>query len=182
MPEIDLTSGRIGGKDVTTSARTIADLAGVFMDEAARAAMDQSFIAYRVESYEPQPEGTEGAVCCATTFLSPGSVGDEYFMTRGHFHANQDRPEMELTISGEGALILMSRDRRTWIEPLRPGSIHHVPPATAHRVANTGDEPLVFVSFWPSETGHDYETIRNHGFGARLRRVGGKPALVTDDR
>ena len=77
-------------------------------------------------------------------------------------------------------LVLMTPDRRTWTEPMRAGSVHHVPPATAHRVANTGTEPLVFVSYWPSETGHDYRTIVEHGFGARVRQIDGQPALVPE--
>ena len=64
---------------------------------------------------------------------------------------------------------------------MRAGSVHHVPPRTAHRVANTGVEPLVFVSYWPSETGHDYRTIAGHGFGARMRHVDGAPVLVAEE-
>jgi glucose-6-phosphate isomerase len=71
-------------------------------------------------------------------------------------------------------------DRRTWTEPMTPGSVHHVPPGTAHRVADIGDVPLVFVSYWPSETGHDYRAIVEHGFGARVRRVNGRPELVPE--
>jgi glucose-6-phosphate isomerase len=175
---LDPLTGVLSGAGVTESRRTIAALKGYFRDEAARARMDQTTEAYRVLAYEPRPEGQEGAVCCATTFLSAGCVGDEYFLTRGHFHTAQDRPELEVTVSGEGALILMAEDRRTWMEPMRPGSVHPVPPRTAHRVANTGAAPLVFVSYWPSETGHDYETIARQGFGARLLKVDGLPALV----
>ena len=176
----DPATGILTGPEVTESVRTLGALQGVYRDEGAWAAIDQDRVIYRVQAYEPQPEGVEGAVCLATTFLEPGKVGDEYFMTRGHFHANQDRPELEVTISGEGALILMTGDRPTRIEPMRPGSVHHVPPGTAHRVANTGSEQLVFVSYWASETGHDYETIRRQGFSARLREVGGRPELVPD--
>lgn len=178
---LDPHTGHLTGPTVTESRRTIAGLKGYFLDEAARAAMDQDHVVYRVQAYEPQPEGTEGAVCCATTFLEPGVVGDEYFLTRGHFHVNQDRAELEVTVAGEGALILMAEDRRTWTEPMRAGSVHHVPPRTAHRVANTGARALVFVSYWPSETGHDYRTIIERGFGARVRRRHGGAALVPDE-
>jgi glucose-6-phosphate isomerase len=37
------------------------------------------------------------------------------------------------------------------------------------------------VSYWPSETGHDYRTIREQGFGARVRSVNGVPRLVPSD-
>jgi glucose-6-phosphate isomerase len=177
---LNSVTGELTGDGVKESRRTIAGLAGYFRDEATRAAMDQDRLAYRVQAYEPKPEGEPGAVCCATTFLEPGLVGDEYLLTRGHFHAGEDRPELEVTISGTGLLVLMTRDRQTRAELMRAGSVHHVPPGTAHRVANTGGEPLVFVSYWPSETGHDYRTIVERGFGARVRRVSGVPTLVPE--
>jgi glucose-6-phosphate isomerase len=176
--KLDNVTGVLSGPEVVQTTRTIADLRGIFKDEEARAALDQSAIAYRVQAYEPVPEGQEGGIGCATTFLEPGLVGDEYLMTRGHYHAGQDRPELEVTICGEGALVLMDRVRITSIEPMSPGSVHHVPPGTAHRVANTGSETLVFVSYWASETGHDYQAIRELGFSARVRCIEGKPQLV----
>jgi glucose-6-phosphate isomerase len=177
---LDPITGELSGEGVVETRRTIGDLKGVFADESAREALDPATLAYRVQAYEPCPEGTPGAVCAATTFLEPGQVGEEYFMTRGHFHADEDRPELEVTISGEGLLVLMTEDRATRVEPMRPGSVHHVPPRTAHRVANTGAEPLVFVSYWASETGHDYTTIRERGFGARVLNVKGSPVLTPE--
>jgi glucose-6-phosphate isomerase len=174
-------TGVLTGPEVTQSRRTIAELQSYYRDEAARSRMNQAIVVYRVLAYEPRPEGQEGAVCCATTFLEPGCVGDEFFLTRGHFHAAQDRPELEVTVSGEGALVLMAEDRRTWMEPMYAGSVHHVAPRTAHRVANTGTAPLIFISYWPSETGHDYTTIATRGFGARMRKVRGVPTLVPED-
>jgi glucose-6-phosphate isomerase len=181
MVTLDPFTGVLTGPGVIESRRTIGGLAGYFRDEAARAAMDQSVLAYRVLAYEPRPEGVPGAVCCATTFLEPGLVGDEYFLTRGHFHQHEDRPELEVTVAGEGVLILMTEDRVTWAEPMLPGSVHHVAPRTAHRVANIGTVPLVFVSYWPSETGHDYQTILDHGFAARMRKVGDTAVLIPAD-
>jgi glucose-6-phosphate isomerase len=178
MPvHLNNTTGELSGKGVIETVRTIGDLAGIFSNEAAHLSLAADTVAYRVQAFEPCPEGTEGAVCLATTFLMPGRVGEEYFMTRGHYHANQDRPELEVTISGEGALFLMDQDRQTRIELMRPGSVHPVPPGTAHRVANIGTEPLVFVSYWASETGHDYASIREHGFSARLLDINGQPTL-----
>lgn len=176
----DPITGKLSGPPVTESRRTIGQLEGWFRDEEARRSLAQDTVAYRVESYMPLPEGEPGAVCLATTHLYPGLVGDEYFFTRGHFHANPDGPELCSCISGEGALVLMTPDRRTWTEELHPGMVHHIPAATAHRAANTGDKPLVFVSYWASEIGHDYRTIERHGFSARLRKIDGTAALVTD--
>jgi glucose-6-phosphate isomerase len=174
---LDPVSGVLTGPDVKESRRSLSGLKGYFLDEAARSAMNPERLAYSVQAWEPRPEGEPGAVCCATTFLQPGVVGDEYFLTRGHFHAGEDRPELEVVVAGQGMLILMNRDRRTWTEPMTPGSVHHVAPGVAHRVVNTGEAPLVFVSYWASETGHDYRTIADRGFGVRVFRRGGVPSV-----
>ena len=101
-------------------------------------------------------------------------------MTHGHFHARADRTEFYSTIEGTGALILMNDQRKTWVEEMSPGSLHHIPPRTAHRVANTGTTPLRFVACWPSDAGYDYDAIRTRGFSARLLSVNGSPTLVDE--
>lgn len=54
-------------------------------------------------------------------------VGNEYFMTKGHFHEQRHRGEYYLTVIGCGALILMDESRRTTFEPMRPSSLHSIP-------------------------------------------------------
>jgi glucose-6-phosphate isomerase len=99
-------------------------------------------------------------------------------MTHGHFHAKRDRTEFYATVSGDGTLLLMSENRETWMEKMTPGSLHHIPRSTAHRVANTGKDPLRFVACWPSDAGYDYDSIRKLGFSARLLCIEGTPTLV----
>jgi glucose-6-phosphate isomerase len=99
-------------------------------------------------------------------------------MTRGHFHARRDRAEFYTTVQGEGMLILMDEDRSTRVEIMSPGSLHYIPGYTAHRTVNTGDSPLVFWACWPSDAGHDYETIAERSFGARVLRRNGVPEVV----
>ena len=50
---------------------------------------------------------------------------------------------------------------------MKPGSVHYIPGNVAHRVANTGNEPLIFLASWPSDAGHDYARIRETGFSKR---------------
>ena len=142
--------------------------------------MDPSKVIYRTQFFLPVPEGLEGGLFWGTTFIEPGRVGDEYFMTKGHFHAKRDRSEYYVTAAGSGALILMAEDGATHAQFMTPGSVHYSPGHTAHRVANTGDTRLSFLACWPSDAGHDYQTIAEHGFSARLRCIDGKPELVAE--
>jgi glucose-6-phosphate isomerase, archaeal len=166
------------GADVRESVRTLAKLEGIFADSKAWHAMDPAIVVYRVQAWCPLSEGTEGGLFWGSTVIEPGEVAGEYFMTHGHFHLKRDRTEYYATVTGEGALILMDESRKTWMEPMSPGSLHFIPPCIGHRVANTGSKPLHFVACWPSDAGHDYDSIRKWGFGARLMRVDGKAKLV----
>jgi len=175
---MDFSTGALSGAGVEEVSRTIADLGGVFGDEAARLALAPETLVYRVQSYLPVDAGTEGGLFWGTTFLQAGLVGDEFFMTKGHYHALRDRGEFYVACSGEGALILMDEQRRTRFEPMRAGSVHYVPARMAHRVANTGSSVLSFFACWPSDAGHDYDSILREGFSARLCCVHDKPELV----
>ncbi|HTS71036.1 MAG TPA: glucose-6-phosphate isomerase family protein [Terriglobia bacterium] len=175
---VDLRTGALQGERIQHVRRCVHDLKGLFLDEQARLAFDPETIVYQVESYFPVKEGELGGLFWGTTFIEPGMVGKEYFMTKGHFHAQRHRAEYYLTLTGCGALILMDESRRTTFEAMRPGSLHYIPSHVAHRVANVGNEVLSFTACWPSDAGHDYESIAADGFSARLLDVGGKPTLV----
>ena len=173
---IDLKTGQI--EDAAVSFRRIGDLIGVFADEEARAAMPQDAIVYRVETHQAEKEGTPGGLLFGTSFVYPGKVGDEYFMTKGHFHAKRDTAEYYFCIAGKGALILMDESGKCWAEEMEPGTLHYIPRSVAHRLANTGEEILAVGCCWGADIGHDYATIAREGFSKRLREVDGAPKLV----
>ncbi|MBQ7180045.1 MAG: cupin domain-containing protein [Bacteroidaceae bacterium] len=168
------------GEGIVHSHRTLADLRGVFADLEAYSRMDPETEVYRVSSMLPVPEGTPGGVYMGITYISPGRVGNEYFMTKGHFHRNPCSAECYWGVKGEGMLILMDLSRKVWAERMSPGSLHYIPAGIAHRVANIGEEELVFSACWPSDAGHDYESIARNGFAYRLMNVGGNPKLLAD--
>jgi glucose-6-phosphate isomerase, archaeal len=175
---VDWQSGRMDGAGVQRSVKTVGELAGVFADEAARSGMDAARVVYAVEWTEPVAAGTEGGLFWGATRLEAGCVGDEYFMTRGHFHAVRDRGEFYGTVSGEGMLVLMEEDGATRVERMVPGSLHYIPGRVAHRTVNTGAEAMVFWACWPSDAGHDYAAIAARGFGLRVMRGDGSPRVV----
>jgi glucose-6-phosphate isomerase len=158
--------------------KTLGQLEGIFWNSEAFRAIDPNKVVYSVQVWCPVSEGTEGGLFWGNTVVESGDVDGEYFMTHGHLHLKRDRTEYYGTVKGQGALILMDETRNTWMEPMSPGSLHFIPPKIAHRVANVGSTPLHFVACWPSDAGHDYESIRKYGFGARLLKINGHARLV----
>ena len=178
LPDIEFINDNLKGASVIKKSTRIGDLKDVFADEATRAGLSQETIIYNVEVYFPVDEGTEGGLFFGITKIQPGQIGNEYYMTRGHFHAISNRGEFYWGIKGHGKLILMSRSRHTWTADMHPGSLCYIPAHTAHRVANTGTDELSFGACWPSDAGYNYEEIAQHGFSARLLNINGEPQLI----
>jgi glucose-6-phosphate isomerase len=131
-----------------------------------------------VRFWKPVADGTVGGLFWGATVLQPGLVGEEFFMTHGHFHAIRDRAEFYATVNGTGAMLFMDEDDNFWSQEMAPGSVHYIPGKAAHRVVNTGNTPLVFLASWPSDAGHDYARIRTTGFNKRMVLRNGAPCLV----
>jgi len=178
LQTLDINKGVFAGAGLITSSKTIGQLPNMFLDEKARQQMDQQQQVYRVQAHLPVAEGTTGGLFMGTTWIKPGTVGDEYFMTHGHFHELADRGEYYWGLEGNGVLLLMDRHRNTRAVYMYPGSLHYIPAYTAHRVANTGDTELSFGACWPSDAGHNYDEIRQRGFSKRLINQNGKPTLI----
>jgi glucose-6-phosphate isomerase len=178
---IQLNNWFLQGKDIINSEKRIKHLKEVFGDEESFKKLDPEKVVYSVQSYLPVKEGTPGGLYFGTTTIQPGKVGNEYFMTRGHFHANLDRGEYYWGVQGEGMLILMDKNRNTWGEIMSPGSLHYIGVNIAHRVANMGSTALIFGACWPSDAGHNYEETEQKGFSSRLVEINHKPQLIDSE-
>ncbi len=176
--ELNLNDYRMTGEPVINQVRKIKDIPGIFQDEKAYSEMNPDQLAYTVQAWMPVAEGTPGGLFFGVSTIYPGKVGNEYFMTKGHFHSLGDRAEFYWGLHGKGMLILMDRERNTWAEEVYPGSLHYIRDEIAHRLANTGNEKLIVGACWPSDAGHDYEEIAKNGFSARLVEVEGKPIMI----
>jgi len=177
--QVDFQVGLLESDErVECSSKTLGELTSVFDDEYARQGMDPERVVYEVQAWRPVEDGTEGGLFWGSSTVYPGVVGEEYFLTRGHFHARIDRAEYYATISGNGMLVLMDQDRRGSTQKMTAGSTHYIPGGFAHRVVNTGDEPLRFLACWPSDAGYDYQTIAEKGFSLRVLRKDGRPEVV----
>ena len=178
LQTLDILKGFFAGAGLITSSKTIGQLTNMFLDEKARQQMDQQQQVYRVQAQLPVDEGTTGGLFMGTTWIKPGTVGNEYFMTHGHFHQLANRGEYYWGLEGNGVLLLMDEERNTRAVFMYPGSLHYIPGYTAHRMVNIGDTELSFGACWPSDAGHNYDEIKERGFSKRLINQNGTPTLI----
>lgn len=164
---LDLKTGALKPHTSRTERR-VSDLRGAFADTQAADELVASGdpLVYEVLEYGV-PEEVGQLICC-TTVLHPGRVGDEFFMTKGHFHALRATGEVYLGLSGEGCLLLMTEDGARSETAMGPGTVAYVPPGWAHRTVNTGTAPFVFFAVYPAQAGHDYGAIDRSGFTRRV--------------
>ena len=58
------------------------------------------------EFYELGCPERSGDLAFGTTMIHPGKIGNEYYMTKGHFHQIVDTAEVYYTLKGEGYMML----------------------------------------------------------------------------
>ncbi len=136
---VNWADGALQAPGLKVSENKLGQLTGIFRDQQAWRLLDPETVVYRVWWWEPVPSGTEGGLFWGITEIQPGRVGNEYFMTRGHWHVIRNRAEFYGTVAGIGKLVLMDRGGRTWFEDMTPGSLHYVAGEVAHRIVNTGE-------------------------------------------
>lgn len=154
--------------------KRLADLKGLYEDEKAHAdatARLDNPLVYDVEDFRPGDHA--GDLIYGVTRMSPGLIGDEFYLTRGHIHAQADRPEIYYGQKGKGLMQLESPQGETRIVEIGPQTICYVPPYWIHRSINVGDEDLVMVFAYPSDSGQDYGIIEtSNGMRHRVKTDG----------
>jgi len=163
--------------------RRLSNMKGQFADqaayEAALAAGD--IVLYQV--YEFKRPTNSGELLHGLSIVHPGRIGDEYFMTKGHFHSVLETAEVYYCLQGEGMMVMETPEGDWAVEPLAPGRVLYVPPRWAHRTVNTGGkEDVVTLFVYPGHAGHDYGSIERQGFRKLLVDRGGKPEIIDNPR
>lgn len=178
---IDLSDGTIPTAH-SVQERRLSDLRGLFADAAAEAALlDENPLIYRVYLGAHQPE-VPGQLSFSTTVIYPGKVGDEFYFTKGHYHALGDRAELYYGLRGEGYLLMQTRAGVVNVQPMTPGAAAFVPPYWGHRTVNVGNEPFAFLAVYPSDAGYDYAAIAEKGFASLIVERGGQVATLPNPR
>lgn len=161
-PVSSVVDPRAGGMSGRTGRyeKRLSDLEGLYENSEAYAALMSTQgdpLIYDVEDFRPGAHS--GDLNYGVTRMSPGRVGREFFLTRGHIHAKADRPEIYFGQRGHGLMHLESPSGETRIVEIKPQTICYVPPFWIHRSINVGDEDLVMVFAYPSDSGQDYGII-----------------------
>jgi glucose-6-phosphate isomerase len=165
---------RLDGAD-SPSITTMKDMASIFLSKSIAASM-QDRVVYRVTKRSVPLESGELLQCI--TEILPGDCNGELFMTKGHGHSNSACAEIYLGIAGKG-LVLIQRGNEFQAIELEKYKAVYIPGGWNHRTVNvSSEEPFVFYSIWPAQSGYDYEAIVRKPFSKRVFRDGSGYKLV----
>ena len=124
----------------------------------------------------------EGDLAFGTTIVHPGTIGGEYYMTKGHFHNQVMTAEVYYTMRGRGYMMMENLEGDWMAEPLEAGKAIYVPRGYGHRTINTGDDILMAFYVFAADAGHDYGTIETKGYRNIIVERDGKPSIEPNPR
>lgn len=154
--------------------RRASDMRGHYRDAAALEALIAAGNPVHYEVFETPVPHEYGHLMYCISKLHPGLVGDECFMTKGHYHTALNTGEIYLALRGEGLMLMKTPDGQCRHERFEPGRMVYVPPYWGHRSINTGREPLISFCVYPGDAGHNYGDIEQEGFPRRAFRRQGR--------
>ena len=163
--------------------RTLSAMRGQYLDHAAydRRLAEADTLLYEV--YEISRPESSSELLNGISIVHPGKVGDEYAMTKGHFHRALETSEIYFCLKGHGYMVMETPEGDWAVEELRPGTVLYVLPRWAHRSVNVSpDEDLITFFAYPGYAGHDYGTIEDRGFRKLVVERDGNPAIVDNPR
>ncbi len=164
--------------EAASSKRHLSNMKGMFASEEdyAKALRAGDPVVY--EFYELDAPPQAGDLAFGTSIVYPGKIGDEYYMTKGHFHTILDTGEVYYGLSGHGLMLCENPEGDWHAFEITPGKAVYVPPRYAHRSINTGPAPLVTFFVFRADAGHDYGTIESLGMRHLAVEKQGKPTMI----
>ena len=168
--------------DRETIKRQLSNMNGMYSDQKAyEQLIKEDPLIY--EFYDCGILEKESSIAFGTSITYPGKVGNEYFMTKGHFHNIMDTAEVYYCLSGCGYM-MMETMRGNWeTQKMITGTAVYVPGNYAHRSINTSDlEPLVTFFALRGDAGHDYGKIESKGFRKLIVEKDGQPEIIDNPK
>jgi len=181
MTDFSLVTGLSETKE--SLQRKLSKMEGMYYDSEAfdKALAASDTLVY--EFYDMGVPDSEKEVAYGTSITYPGKVGDEYYMTKGHFHTVLDTAEVYYCLRGQGYMLMESPEGDWEAVALTAGKAVYVPGRYAHRSINISDsEPLVTFYAFPGHAGHDYGTIETKGFRKLIVERNGKPEIIDNPK
>jgi len=178
--DFDKTTGI--SETAKSTKRSLSQMKGMYADTAAQEKMVAEGDPMVYEFYELGAPENPGDIAFGASITYPGQVGDEYFMTKGHFHTILETAETYYTLSGEGYMLVENPEGDWDAFPLSPGKTVYVPKRYAHRSINTGFTPLVTFFAFRADAGHDYGTIEDKGYRKLIVNRNGKPEIIDNPK
>lgn len=180
LVDFDIKTGF--SKTAETTKRYLSQMKDMFCDTEAAEELLKNGDPLVYEFHELGCPERAGDLAFGTTILYPGKVGNEYYMTKGHFHTILETAEVYWTMSGQGYMVMENPEGDTIEKPLSPGEAVYVPRSYAHRTVNTGTEPLVLFYVFQADAGHDYGTIETKGYHKLIVEKDGKPVVADNPK
>ncbi len=176
MVDFDTFSGI--SKTAKATQRKLSQMKGMFYDEKLTDKILEKEDPVIYEFYELCCPERAGDLAFGTTILYSGKVGNEYYMTKGHFHTIIDTAEVYYALDGEGYMVMENLEGDTVEVKVSKGQAVYVPRGYAHRTVNTGDKPLILFFTFAADAGHDYGTIETKGYHKMVVEKNGKAAII----
>lgn len=178
--DFDLMTGMSDTAESTK--RYLSNMEGMFADDEAYNELMNQGDKLLYEFYELDLPNKDSDLLFGTSILYPGKVGNEYNMTKGHFHTILDTAEVYYCLSGKGVLLMENPEGDWDVQKMEKGKAVYVPGRYAHRSINTGDEPLVTFFVFRADAGHDYGTIETKGYRKLVVEVNGEIKIVDNPK
>ena len=175
--DLDLVTGILNNPDAHL-VRKASSMKGHYADAAAFDQLVQNGDPLHYEVFERRVPQEAGHLQFGISKLQPGTVGDEFFMTKGHYHALAEMAEVYLCLCGKGYMLMKTTEGECRAEYMERGRIVYVPPYWAHRSVNIGTAPLSTFYVYPGDAGHNYGDIEQEGFPKRIYQRGGKVEII----
>ncbi len=179
--DFDLHTGLSSTAD--TGKRYLSQMRGMFADDDAfeKELQDGDKLIYEFHGLN-LPENA-GDLAFGCSIVNPGKIGNEYYMTKGHFHSILETAEVYYCLSGHGYMLLENPEGDWSALEMTAGKAVYVPKRYAHRSINvSGTEQLVIFFVFRADAGHDYGSIETKGYRKQMVEQEGKPAIIDNPK